>query len=318
MLKGFADKLKELGISKKTPVALAVSGGADSMALCHLAHSLGLKFTAIIVNHNYRKNSTKEAAAVKKYLLEKFGIKAVILTNKKAIPKTGIEEFLREVRYNLIFAHCKKHGLSKILTAHHADDQIETFLMRLERGAGLDGLTGMKDTSQFTVNGSQFTLIRPLLSFSKDDLISYLKINKIKWWEDKTNKDTKLTRNNIRATLEGFSDYQLLRKRLTTVMENLERTRNFIEHEQQKALKNLVKQTPKTATLDTTGYSQLHEELRLRVLRDIIKKYSRTGKDIRISSLRNLDNTLLSKGFSKTSLHGISINKKGAGSVIFS
>ncbi len=105
MLNEFTNKLAALGINKKEPLAIAVSGGSDSMALCYLCRNAGLNVTAIVVDHKFRKNSAKEAAAVSKYLEKELAIEAVVLTNKKAIPKTGVEEFLREVRYDLIFSY---------------------------------------------------------------------------------------------------------------------------------------------------------------------------------------------------------------------
>ena len=314
MLEKLKDKLHSLGIHKKQPVTIAVSGGADSMALCALCQLADLDFIAIIVDHNFRKNSAQEAKEVKDYLAKKFGIKAEILTNKKPIPKTNIEEFLRDVRYGLIFEHSKKKKINKILTAHHLDDQIETFLMRLERGAGIDGLTGMKEINEFI----GFQIIRPLLDYSKDELKEFLKKNNIKWWEDESNKDTKLTRNNIRKTLEGFSDYDLMRKRLSGVIENIARAKDFIETEKNKAFKAVVKEPKKgAATLNLTKFKKLHEELRLRILRDLIKKYSKTQKDVRMDSIKHLDKSLMDAKFKATSLHGLKIAKTNQNLVVF-
>jgi tRNA(Ile)-lysidine synthase len=193
----FTSKLQNLGLNKSEKIAVAVSGGSDSTALCFLCHQAKLKFTPIIVDHGWRKNSAKEAKQVKAYLEKHLkSTKVSILTNKKPIPKTNIEEFLRDVRYELLFDFCKKNGIKKILTAHHLDDQIETFLMRLERGSGLDGLTGIKERNK--VKG--FELIRPLLDFTKEELTELLKKNKLKWISDPSNENIELTRNNIRKT----------------------------------------------------------------------------------------------------------------------
>jgi tRNA(Ile)-lysidine synthase len=319
MIKMIKNKLHSLGINKKTPVIIAVSGGADSMALCLMAKQAGLDFYAVIVDHGYRKNSAKEAREVKKYLgdrLQLTGDRVTILTNKKPIPKTSVEEFLREVRYELLFNFCKKKKIKKILTAHHLDDQIETFLMRLERGSGIDGLTGMKERTSYIVHRTSFEIIRPLLAYTKEELKEFLKKNKIKWWEDESNKNTKLTRNNIRASLEGFSDYPLIRKRLSGVIENISRAKDFIEDEKNKTYKKIIIEGKKV-TLDNSKYKNLHEEIRLRILRDLIKKYSKTNKDVRMDSIKNLDSRLLSKGFKKTELHGIKIENTGLNLVVF-
>ena len=302
----FTSKLENLGLNKSEKIAVAVSGGSDSTALCFLCHQAKLKFIPIIVDHGWRKNSAKEAKQVKKYLEDR-KIKAAILTNKKPIPKNNIEEFLRDVRYELLFDFCKKNGIKKILTAHHLDDQIETFLMRLERGSGLDGLTGIKERNK--VKG--FELIRPLLDFTKEELVAYLKKNKIKWIEDPSNENIELTRNNIRKTLQGFSDYELMRKRISGVIANIDRAKNFIEEEKEKTAKQLIKaQKSGSVTLNLTGYRKLHSEIRLRILRDLIKKHSKTKKDVRMDSIKNLDNNLLNKNFKTATLHGLKIARK--------
>jgi len=97
------------------------------------------------------------------------GIKSVILTNEKTIPKSNIEKFLREVRYNLLFKFCEESGFKSLLTGHHLDDNIETFLMRLERGAGVDGLSGIKKTSFFNdIKVSNYELLTKRLKNTID------------------------------------------------------------------------------------------------------------------------------------------------------
>lgn len=314
MLNRFEHKLKELGVKKNEPIAIAVSGGCDSMALCYLCQNAGVDATAIIVDHRYRRNSEKEAKAVQDYLTKELGLEAVILTNKKKIPKTGVEEFMRELRYELIFEQLKRKKIKKILMAHHLDDQVETFLMRLERGAGLDGLTGIKEVSKM----KDISVIRPLLGFTKDELKALLKKNKIKWWEDPTNENVELTRNNIRKTLSGFSDYEQMRKRITTVIGNIDRARDFIESEKEKAAADMIKKVKGSLTaFDLNKYKKLHSEIRLRLLRETIKKYSKTGKDVRMDSIRTLDDGLMKKEFKVAELHGLRITKDKANLVIF-
>lgn len=315
MIKSFIEKLTNLDIRKTQKIAIATSGGSDSTALCFLCKQAGLNnSTAIIVDHKYRKNSTQEAKQVKEYLVRKLGFKknnVVILTNKKPIPKTGIEEFLRKVRYELIFDFCKKNKINKVLMAHHLDDQIETFLMRLERGAGLDGLTGMKEITTYKLQTTNYRLniIRPLLSYTKEELTDILIKNKIKWWKDESNKNIKLTRNNIRASLEGFSDYPLIRKRLSGVIENIDRAKDFIEQEKIKSAKKVIKKSKNKIDIDLNEYQKLHEEIRLRILRDLVKQNSKTGKDVRMDSIKILDFQLINKDFKRTSLQGIEFKK---------
>lgn len=310
IIEKFNSEIKKLEITKNEKFLVALSGGIDSTALLLLCKKAKLNCEAVIIDHGYRKESAKESKEVKKYLEEKLKVKITILKNKQPIPKSGIEEFLRKIRYDLIFSYCKKNKIKKIFMAHHLDDQIETFLMRLERGAGLDGLLGIKPNTKYKALRAEFEIIRPLLKFTKDELREYLEKNKIKWWEDKTNQDKKLARNNIRATLAEFSDYDLLRKRLSGVMENISRARDFIESEKINYYKKVVIEGKKT-TLNLVKYRNLHEEIRLRILRDIISKFSKTNKDIRIDSIKTLDGNLLNKSFKKAELQGVSFVSTG-------
>jgi len=308
MIENFLHKARALELLEK-PVVVATSGGADSTALCFLCKCADIDFTPVIVDHGWRKNSAAEAKRVKAYLEKELGVEVIILTNKKKVPESNIEEFLRDVRLELIFNYCVKNNIYTVLTGHHLDDQIETFLMRLERGAGIDGLCGIKESSQFSVPDPQkkINVVRPLLAYKKEELVALLKKNKMKWVEDPSNKNTKLTRNNIRATLEKFSGYDQLTKRLSTVIENLSRATDFINREKEKVIKNCVKITRTGVTLDLNKYKKLHDEIRLRILRDIIKQHSKTAKEVRINSIKNLDKSLLDKKFKAISLHGINI-----------
>ncbi len=317
LVESFKHSVKELGLNGKQKIAIAISGGSDSTALCFLCHAAKIPVQGIIVDHAFRKDSAKEAKQVKKYIEDKFDIACTILTNKQPIPKANIEEYLRETRFRLIGEYCKKNKIKAVLTAHHLDDNIETFLMRLERGSGLDGLTGIKPANELNVTGYKLKLYRPLLKNTKVELKEILVKNKIQWVEDPSNKDTKFTRNNIRKTLEGFSDYQTILKRLSGVLDNLDRARDFIETEKNKAAKKLVKEKKGGASFSLKTYADLHNEIRLKILRELVKKYSKTKKDVRMDSIKNLDNELINGKLKALSLQGIKISRSDKGSISF-
>ena len=197
----FKKKLKSL---KSKSFVIAVSGGPDSLALTALAKAYSYenkcKFYYVLVDHNLRKNSSKEANSVKK-LLKRHQINLDILKNKKEIKK-NIQNEARIIRYDLISSFCKKKKTKTILTAHNLEDQVETFFIRLSRGSGLDGLSSMKQISK--INGNIF-LVRPLLDFKKIQLIKISKIIFGKFYKDPTNKDKKYFRTrirNLKKTLE--------------------------------------------------------------------------------------------------------------------
>jgi tRNA(Ile)-lysidine synthase len=161
-------------------MAVAVSGGADSLALIFLLQEFYknrekrlpseavFSFDppiALTVDHKLRADSTQEAWQVQTWMKER-GIQHEILTWEHGPLLSGIEEKGREARYRLLCQFCRHHDIPLLLTAHHALDQMETFLMHLARGSGLRGLSGMRALSEH----EGITLGRPLLGFSKERL----------------------------------------------------------------------------------------------------------------------------------------------------
>lgn len=280
-------------INKK--FAIAVSGGCDSMALTFLIKKYfpKLEFTALIVDHKFRPESTKEAKWVKNYL-EKNNINSTILslptTDHRPLTTKHTEESLRNLRYSLITEYCKKNKIKTVLTAHHLDDNIETFLMRLERGSGIDGLSSIPERTE--MNG--VTFIRPLLSFTKDELKNFLIDNKIKWVEDPSNESDKFTRNKLRKALLNISDYDLLRKRLSGVLENITRASDYLKSQENKEFQNICKLSEYGfIEMNRQDFLELHEEISFRILKDIILKFS--TKDIRFENIKNIYNNIISK-----------------------
>ena len=221
----------EKSISLNEKFLVAVSGGPDSLALAFLAkiYSIkkGLTSKFVIIDHKLRPESTKEAKHVKKNL-KKYYIDCEILTWKGKKPKSGIQEKARDLRYNWFLEVLKSNDYDVILTAHHADDQLETFLMRLTRGSGLKGLGGMQD--------KKGVLVRPLLPFNKNEILSYAKKQKLNWREDISNNSTKYLRNAIRhkvipsftglstnAVVNTLSSMQYLRDAFEAIESQLEK-----------------------------------------------------------------------------------------------
>src|SRR5579872_5416214 len=130
-----------------TTLAIAVSGGPDSLALALLAHqwatSHGGKAIALTVDHRLREGSTAEAQQVHTWLTT-IGLEHHILTWVGEKPQVAIQATAREARYRLLQTWCQERGIQALLTAHHAQDQLETFLIRLSKGSGLKGLAGIQ------------------------------------------------------------------------------------------------------------------------------------------------------------------------------
>ncbi|WP_052572011.1 tRNA lysidine(34) synthetase TilS [Candidatus Odyssella thessalonicensis] len=155
-------------------LAVAVSGGPDSMVLCHLLRCWQLqgqdqKLTALIVDHGLRPESAEEAQ-ITQQRLQKLGIESVILKWQDPKPTTRIQERARQARYHLLEAWCQQHGIIHLLTAHHADDQWETVVSRLQKNSGSSGLRGI-----LPIRYRPFgRLLRPLLNFTKAEIYAYL------------------------------------------------------------------------------------------------------------------------------------------------
>ena len=147
-----------------------------------------------MVDHGIRKNSGQEALQVKR-LLHKHSINLEILRNKKKI-RNNIQRKARDVRYQLLEAFCKKKKAKSLLVAHHQDDQIETFLIRLSRGSGVEGLSSMQEMTNLK---SGIRLIRPFLEFKKAQLTYIAKKTFGKIFKDPSNKNKKFLRTNIRV-----------------------------------------------------------------------------------------------------------------------
>src|SRR5689334_4230655 len=155
----FAHALEELGSPLSTPFALAVSGGGDSVALMHLAADwlkangvpveLG---TVLTVDHGLRPGSAREAQATASRA-KSAGFKSHTLVWRGVKPRSNVEDGAREARYRLMGDWCRENGVPGVLLAHTRDDQAETFLLRLGRGSGVDGLSAMRPRAPFPLPG---------------------------------------------------------------------------------------------------------------------------------------------------------------------
>jgi len=190
--------LKEI-LPKNIPVIVGVSGGPDSVFLLHLLIKIQKKHPfQIIVAHVNHKLRGRESDADETFVRElckkhKLPLEIAILPG---IKKGNTEEIARDFRYKFFEKLLKKHHASFIITAHHADDNIETVLMNLARGSFVRGLKGMDFTG-----GVHRDILRPLLHLSKEDILKYLKKNRLTYRIDKSNADQKLSRNFIRHNI---------------------------------------------------------------------------------------------------------------------
>lgn len=190
-------------------VGLAVSGGADSMALALCAKAAGVACRAFIVDHDLRPESGEEAALVKQRL-EQWGIEAEILRWTHGEIPSRIHVEARKARYALLVEACRRHGLKTLLLAHHRDDQAETILMRLAKGSGVEGLAGMAAVTLF----DGIRLVRPFLNLPKAQLVSWCEAQGLPYVTDPSNAKVKYARGRLRRVWDALAQEGLTAQRL--------------------------------------------------------------------------------------------------------
>ena len=191
--KVFTKSLTQIpGFKEGNKVIIGVSGGSDSVALTHLINSIG-NYNLIIthVNHKLRKSSDDDQLFVKNFALKlKIPIYVKILNPLQKEKSMSIEEWGRKERYSFFNEIFIKTDADFIMTAHHGNDQVETVLLNLNRKTGSAGLRGIAHKRN--------NLIRPLLNFSKKEILSFIKRNKIQYINDASNQNLAFSRNFIR------------------------------------------------------------------------------------------------------------------------
>ncbi len=210
--------LREMGITPDMRLAVAVSGGVDSIALAHLAwhgHAQD-NLVFLTVDHRLRDSSTREAEQVAQ-TLRAWGAVCDILTWDGAQHGAGVQERARHARYGLLADAAKRHGCAGVLLGHHADDQAETFWMRLADGSGLSGLGGMQSRRDH----GGMTWLRPLLGVTRADIVAYARDHALPVIDDPSNKNENFTRVRLRGFAGQLADEGLDAPRLSRTMAKL-------------------------------------------------------------------------------------------------
>ena len=295
-------------------IAVSVSGGPDSMALCFLASCYKsikdnkIQILFYLVDHGLRKDSNNEAKNVKKQLYSK-KINLKILKWTGAKPSSNIQSIARKKRYEILFNECKKYKIQTILTAHHQDDVYETFFSRLLRGSGTDGLSSfLKIEKKFLYKGKIIKIIRPLLSISKQDL-TYLTNNIFNFYvKDPSNEMEKFQRVRLRNLISKLKSQGLDFGKLKLTLNNLSSTNNAIN---QIIDKNISENAlfNKNKYLINSKFFSFPEEVVFRSLSIIIKKISKKYYPPRGRKIINLINELKHKDQFKATLGGTIIEK---------
>lgn len=243
----FAAAMAALGPFEHTPrLAVAVSGGADSMALLSLAAEWAAArqghVTALTVDHCLRPESADEAHQVAQWAAAR-GIAHRILRWAGPKPSGDVQAAARAARYRLLEEACADIGAFHLLLAHHRDDLAETFLLRLARGSGLDGLAAMAPV----VERPNCRLLRPLLVIPRVGLVATLEARGQAWLDDPSNRNDKFARVRVRRSGRMLAREGLSADRLAATARRLARARQALEQP-------LAQLLARSATPDPAGF----------------------------------------------------------------
>lgn len=225
----FARLMAGLGPFEQNPVlAVGVSGGPDSMVLCALADDWsrrrGVRILALTVDHRLRADSGDEAGKVAVWLGDR-GVDHLLLTRRGPDIHAGVHAAARTARYDLMGAACRDRGILHLLLAHHRNDQAETFLLRLSRSSGLNGLAAMAAV----VEGRSPRLLRPLLSIPTDRLRATLAARGLPSVDDPSNRNPAYGRTRIRRLAPILAAAGVTAARLARTATALGRARSHME-----------------------------------------------------------------------------------------
>ena len=306
IFKEFSSSLKV-----KESLAVAVSGGPDSLALAFLTKCYSLKHNIkvkyYIVNHKLRKESSLEAKTVKK-VLKKIDIQCTILNWNGKKPSKNIQAIARDKRYSLLANECKKNNIKYLLLGHHLNDLFENFLIRIVRGSGLNGLISLSKNTKY--GDQDLTIIRPLLNLEKKDLL-YVSNEVFSFFvKDPSNINEDYKRTRIRNLLHSLEKEGLDIKKLKLTINNLKDSDKSIKFYVDKNLeKNLVFLKRKnTYILNNNFFDQSHEII-FRSLTKIIQKLGKKYYPVRGKSINDLIKRINTRLFLKTTLGGCFIER---------
>lgn len=320
MLTIFTNKIEKLFLGKTLPkkIAVAVSGGADSLALTLLLHDFceakKIKLLAVTIDHKMRQGSSHEALQLNKILAKEKISHQILAVESKNIPTKNIEASLREMRYELLYNFCLANKIKFLFLGHHLGDVAENFLIRLFRGSGLDGLSTISELSDFR----KIKLVRPLLDFEKDALKNFLNEKKIKWFEDESNADEKFLRNKIRNFFETFEEKNLIQARIKSAADEISKTRDFFDelllHEAKKILKF---NDAGFCFLNLKKFQKTDEKFALKILALLAMEVSQQNYKPRLKELKIFYDYLLQNSKIKPrNFYGCSFEQSGADLVL--
>ena len=298
-------------LNLKENIAVAVSGGPDSMTLAFLAKCYAIqnkvKVSCFIVNHKLRKESLLEAKTVKN-ILKKIDVNCKILNWNGKKPLKNIQSLARDKRFSLLANECKKSNIKNLLLGHHLDDLSENFLIRMIRGSGLNGLVSFNKKTKY--KNKNLDILRPLLDLEKKDLIYISKKVFNFFIQDPSNMNENFKRTRIRNLLKFLEKEGFDKKKIVLTINNLKDSDKSIKFYVDKNLqKNLVYLKSKNIyILNKFFFNQSHEII-FRSLTKILQMLGQKYYPTRGKSINELIKRIDAKTFSKITLGGCFIDR---------
>lgn len=240
---------------EKSKLFLAVSGGIDSIVLLNIFHKLKYEIAVLHCNFSLRNSESDADEYFVKTFCDDRKIPIFIQTfdTKKFASdyNLSIQLAARKLRYDWFYKQFQEHNFDYILTAHHLDDSLETFLINLTRGTGLDGLTGIPVQND--------AIIRPLLPFSRLEIETFAKENNIKWREDSSNASDKYLRNKLRHdVIPVLKELQPnLLSSFQNTLNNLQQSQTLVHDASRLIYKNVVEEKDNQLVIDIEKIMQL-------------------------------------------------------------
>ncbi|OQR95671.1 hypothetical protein THRCLA_07672 [Thraustotheca clavata] len=296
----FANAMENAALIQGPRLAIALSGGADSTALLCLLSEWARKpseqLLAITVDHGLRKESGDEAIHVKTFA-QRFNvpheIHKVQWLEKDKLQRSQLQEMARIKRYQVLKDVCEKNDIAALLVAHNLGDQAETLLMRLGRGSGWNGLVGIPMKTTIPVQPtSKIPLVRPLLSFDKQQLKATCKRFNQEWVEDPSNDSDDFDRIRIRKALVNCDD-KMIFQRLSSLQQHAEQAHQELVQAEMELCQKHLKKVDNVLVLNDTFLNDpmVFDELAIRVLTGIVHKVGQKQYPPRVASVNALWNT---------------------------
>jgi len=292
------------------PGVVAVSGGGDSLALMHLLAAWARKFGlppphVVTVDHALRPGSAADARKVLRWA-KSAGLKATALRWKGRRPTSDIEAAARDARYQLMGAWARAKGIAALYVGHTLDDQAETFLLRLMRGSGLDGLSAMRGVAPFPLaEFRDLRVVRPLLGIERADVRSHLEALGHDWLEDAMNAEERFARVRVRKAWPALEEAGLSKQRLAAAALHLARAREALESVTDAVIVRACRRWKDGVQVDCDALVSAPREIGLRALAQLLMIVSGEPYRPRFERLERLFDRLDAKSIGGgVTLHG--------------